>query len=670
MSETVLAMNDAEASYRAGDYLAAADRLLPLVGEEPASAGALRLLGLCRLRLGAPAEALELLERAVRLAPADAIARLHHGLGLQAAGRHSEAAALFRACHTLLPEDPAPALNLAASLLALGDIQGAIQSGRRARLRAPTMPQAHYTLGLGYLSAGLNELAVTCFRRATTLAPNMAEAWVNLGVAHYRGGRIEAAKEAMRAALKADPENRAATANLGGFLRLTGEVEAAETLLRAQVARDPDAIGARLNLAADMLQEDRAADALALLGDRAPSERAMRQHWLLQHALAHIKLGRPDEARAALAALGAVPTALVPLLHWRHVLLAHAEGDVAAARHHATLMEATLDITAAPLPEHQIMGHYDLAKFWSGLGEVERAFSHWTAGHRLLARFQPFARAEHADAIEATMKWHDAARLHDGPRAANADQTPVFVVGMPRSGTTLVEQILAAHPDVHGAGERAALARTFARLGGGDGAEAVRRIAGLDAATLDAEAARYLRDLHAIDKDAKRIIDKMPGNYRYLGLTALMLPGARVISCERDPRDIGLSIFTFRFYGLHAYAHDLADLGWTIAQQRRLMAHWHETLPNPILTVKLADWVEDFAGTLRRVLDFLDLPYDAACETFHEADRRVRTVSRAQVRQPINARGIGRWRHYQRQLEPLVAALREHGALQDEPDIS
>jgi Flp pilus assembly protein TadD len=661
------AMTDAEASYRAGDYSAAAYRLLPLVSDEPHSARALRLLGLCRLRLGALAEALELLERALHLAPADPLAQLHYGLGLQAAGRHHEAVPLFRACLTVMPDDPAPALNLATSLLALGDTKGAIHTSRRARLRAPNMPQAHYTLGLAYLSAGLNERAVTCFRHAAKLAPRLAEAWINLGVAHYRCGRIDAAKQATRAALQVHPENRAATANLGGFLRLTGETEAAERLLRAQVARDPEAIGARLNLAADLLQEDRATEALDLLGNLAPSDRDMRQHWLLQHALAHIKLGRSDDARAALMALDSVPPALVPLLHWRHVLLAHGDGDVAGARHHAALMEATLDIAGATVPEHQIMGHYDLAKFWSGLGEVERAFTHWTAGHRLLARFQPFARSEHVDAIEATIKWHDAARLHNGPRATNPDQAPVFIVGMPRSGTTLVEQILAAHPDVHGAGERPALAQTFARLGGGEGAAAVRRIAALDAATLDVEAVRYLRDLHAIANDAKRIIDKMPGNYRYLGLTALMLPGARVISCERDPRDIGLSIFTFRFYGLHAYAHDLVDLGWTIAQQRRLMAHWIDALPNSILTVRLTDWVEDFAGTLHRVLDFLDLPYNAACETFYETDRRVRTVSRTQVRQPINARGVGRWRNYQRPLAPLIAALREYGALNDEP---
>jgi hypothetical protein len=256
--------------------------------------------------------------------------------------------------------------------------------------------------------------------------------------------------------------------------------------------------------------------------------------------------------------------------------------------------------------------------------------------------------------------------LNTGPRATDTDETPVFVVGMPRSGTTLVEQILAAHPDIHGAGERPALVQSLVRLGRGDGPAAIRRIAALDEKALDAEAERYLRELHAIAPAAKRIVDKMPGNYRHLGVAGLMLPGARIIACERDPRDIGLSIFTFRFYGMHPYAHDLGDLGWAIAQQRRLMAHWHAALPNPIITVRLNDWVDDFAGTLHRVLDFLDLPYDAACETFYQTDRRVRTVSRTQVRQPVNARGIGRWRAYEPQLAPLIAALRDNGALEDE----
>jgi hypothetical protein len=143
----------------------------------------------------------------------------------------------------------------------------------------------------------------------------------------------------------------------------------------------------------------------------------------------------------------------------------------------------------------------------------------------------------------------------------------------------------------------------------------------------------------------------------------LLLPGAKFIHCVRDPRDIGLSIFTFRFHGAHGYAHDLSDLGWTIARQARLMDHWKAVLGDRVTTVALHDWVRDFDGTLARVLGHVDLPHDPACERFYERDSRVRTVSRAQVRQPVNARGLGRWRAYATELAPLIAELEAAGIL-------
>jgi tetratricopeptide (TPR) repeat protein len=570
---------------------------------------------------------------------------------------------MFRAAAAKLTEDPAPWLNLSTSLLALGDVTGAIAAARRGKLRAPKMPQAHYVLGLAYLAAGFLEKAADCFAAATKLAPDFADAWVNLGVARYRSGKILPAREAMRAALRADPKNVAAAGNLGAFLRLTGEIEAAETVLRGVIAANPNAATARINFAADLLQEDRAAEALELLDGTSPERGEMRTQWALQRILALIRLGRMREAKAALEALGPVPPGLMPLLQWRRALLAAAAGDEAAARQAARDMASALRESTAMVPEHAIMAHYDLAKFWSQRGDHDSAFAHWVRGHKELARFQPFSRAAHAAFIDANIALLDAARFA-GPRAGNADAAPVFVVGMPRSGTTLCEQILAAHGMVHGAGERAALTRCFWENGGGETAAAVRRVAQLRAPALDGLAGRYLAELHALAPDAARIVDKMPANANYLGLMALLMPGAKVIACERDPRDIGLSIFTFRFYGIHAYANDLADLGWYIGQHRRLMAHWRAALPNPVLTVKLSDWVDDFDGTLRRMLTFLDLPYDAACERFHEVDRRVRTVSRAQVKEKVNARGIGRWRHYETHLAPLIKELEAEGALE------
>jgi len=309
------------------------------------------------------------------------------------------------------------------------------------------------------------------------------------------------------------------------------------------------------------------------------------------------------------------------------------------------------------------MGHYDLARFWSARRDAERAFAQWTLGHRVLARFQPFSRTAYKSFVDATIANFDAARMTHGACAANRDETPVFVVGMPRSGTTLAEQILAAHPEVFGAGERASLEWAFYKLGGVvETPRAAARIAALGAPALEREAQLYLQELRALAPGAARIVDKMPNNFRILGLAMLMFPKAKIIWCLRDPRDIGLSIYSLRFYGHHPYAHDLDDLGWYIGQHRILLRHWQAVMPDSICTVQLADWVENFPLTLKRLTNFLSLDYNSACERFYLSDRPVRTASRTQVRQPVNARGIGRWRHFERQLAPLLESLEANGA--------
>ncbi len=558
----------------------------------------------------------------------------------------------------------------AITLLFEGAADRALVAASEACHRAPDWPQAHYVYGQAWSALGRDAEAERAFAAAIQLAPLWADAWVNYGVARYRQGSVEDAKTAMLQVLGFAPGHPAATANLGAFLRISGGAAAAEQLLSEQLARAPHEIGARLNLAADLLSEERAAEALALLDAVPPPDEAVAfRHWSLQRSLACLQLGRPAEARQdlqRLAGRGPLPAPLAPLVQWRLVLLAAAEGDPDRARREALAMEASLaTVGGAMMPEHAVMACFDLAKFWSGQGETKRAFAQWQAGHDRLRRTQPFSRDAHRAFVDATIAAFPAARFRDGPVAANRDAAAVFIVGMPRSGTTLVEQILDAHRDAHGAGERVALGRLFAEVGEGAAPSGIAALCtALGGESLDAMASAYLAELRALAPGAKRIVDKMPGNFNHLGLVGLMLPGARIIHCTRDPRDVGLSIFTFRFHGEHPYAHDLADLGWYIGEHERLMAHWKAVLPNPILTLRLSDWVEDFDGTLARVLAFLDLPPDPNCARFHEGEGRVRTVSRAQVRQPVNARGLGRWRAYADDLAPLIAELERTGSLE------
>ncbi len=492
--------------------------------ESASAAGFLRRGGEA-LRANDIAAAIELLSRAVELDASDLHAQFQLGVVLQAAGRHAEALGRLRQAQASPGDDPGPFLHAAVSHLALGDNQAVLHAASEACWRGPKLPAAHYAYGQAWAALGEAQRAEQAFAAAIELNPRWADAWVNYGLARYRQDAVDDAKTAMQRALVADPAHSAALSNLGAFMRITGEAHEAEQLLQETLARTPNAVGARLNLAADLLQDERSAEPLALLeGAEPPSEIGALRHWRLQEALALLQLDRGREAREVLeelARMGPAPPALVPLMHWRFVLLALAEGDGARARHEAERMEAALaDMGPEGVPEHAVMARFDLAKFWSGERAPSRAFAQWVEGHKLLARFQPFSRGAHSAFVDASIEAFSAARLKDGARAANRDPAPVFVVGMPRSGTTLVEQILAAHRDVHGAGERTALSHAFGALGGGEGPASITRIAALDSESLGAATARYLETLRELAPSATRIVDKMPGNFSISALSA------------------------------------------------------------------------------------------------------------------------------------------------------
>ena len=380
------------------------------------------------------------------------------------------------------------------------------------------------------------------------------------------------------------------------------------------------------------------------------------------HRLALLAAGRRQDAQADLDAIVPPYGDAAPLVLRRRLLLARAAGDTAAEQQEVAALERVLDDGAEGLPEHRVIAHFDLGRLHAAAGRRAEAFRHWTAGHRIVARFQPHDRARLSAHVDASIASFAAPAA---PRACNDDPAPVFIVGMPRSGTTLAEQILAAHGAVHGAGERAAVHNLVSALTGGwaETAEGARRLASLDAAALDEAAVGFLAELHALAPGAARVVDKMPGNARHLGFLARLLPGARFIHCARDPRDVGLSIFQHRFFGYHPYAHDLGDLGHAIAEHARLMAHWRGLLGGRLIEVALTDWIDDFDATLARVLDFLGLPHDPACARFHEQTRPVRTASAAQVREPVNARGIGRYSAYVTELRPLQEELERAGLI-------
>ncbi|MGH7224665.1 MAG: sulfotransferase family protein, partial [Gemmataceae bacterium] len=239
-------------------------------------------------------------------------------------------------------------------------------------------------------------------------------------------------------------------------------------------------------------------------------------------------------------------------------------------------------------------------------------------------------------------------------------ERPVFIVGLPRSGTTLLEQVLASHSRVFGAGELRFAREDFETLGGGsDGVSEARAFDILQ--TIDADTVRrlgrgHLDRLAALNSDAARIIDKMPDNYLYVGFLTLLFPRARFLHCCRDLRDVAVSCWLTRFRDI-PWSNDFEQMAARFTQYRRVMEHWRTFLPVPVLDVAYEDMVEDLESVARRVAAFLGLEWQPACLEFHRNERPVRTASLSQVRQPIYRHSLGRWRHYQNALQPLFDRL-------------
>jgi hypothetical protein len=247
---------------------------------------------------------------------------------------------------------------------------------------------------------------------------------------------------------------------------------------------------------------------------------------------------------------------------------------------------------------------------------------------------------------------------HAGDFGLDAE-LPVFVVGLPRSGTTLVEQILASHSQVFGAGEIALGRDTMAALGekGADFIEGLRR---LDRQTAHRLASRHLQSLRAFHATALRIVDKMPDNFFSLGLLAILFPRAKLIHCRRDLRDVAVSCWMTHFREVR-WASDQGHMVSRFHQYQRLMEHWRRVLPVPLLEVDYEETVADLEGVARKLVAWCGLAWEPGCLEFHRAKRPVRTASAVQVRQPVFRTSVGRWKHYEHALAPLFARLERMG---------
>ena len=239
-------------------------------------------------------------------------------------------------------------------------------------------------------------------------------------------------------------------------------------------------------------------------------------------------------------------------------------------------------------------------------------------------------------------------------------ERPIFIVGLPRSGTTLTEQVLASHSQVFGAGELRLAREEFDRAAGGDEKQAQAGIfdrpGELDAAGVQGLAGRYLDRLNEIDAAAPRIADKMPDNYQLLGFLATLFPRAKFVHCRRDLRDVALSCWITNFRHIR-WASDPEHIAARFRDYQRVMEHWRQVLPVPMLEIDYEETVADLEGVARRLVSWCGLEWEPGCLTFYKGKQPIRTASVAQVRQPIYSRSVGRWKNYERSMGPLFAKI-------------
>ena len=550
----------------------------------PDDGDALDWQGVLEQHLGRSAVARDCLERAVALDPRSAQRRFHLAECLRAADAHAEALEHYRIAAQLAPGKADIWFGLASTLLAEGEIEAAVQALEAARRLAPQ-------------DAGIAALMRTA----------CAEAAFGAGERLRSGRNWREAASCYRRALELDPAHGRAMVALGICLEQEGDLAAAGALYARATDDHPERAEAPLALGI----------VRAVIGDR-------------------------DGARSALEeAIARVPT--LGTAHYHLALLDGRGRDPAAV---ATLRRLLTRPDLGDDDRAQI--GFALARRLDRLGEHDDAFGALRCANEIRRRVSPFDHHAHRRLVDDLVQRLDRHSFSGTGPSGVPSELPLLVVGMPRSGTTLVEQILAGHDQVHGAGERDDLRRFCRELAGGETprplAEAILL---LDPVTARDLGERYVAALSKTVPSAERIVDKLPGNYLRLGLLARIAPAARVIWCRRDPLDTCLSCWFQSFADGQNFTYDPPALGLVYRLHERLMRHWQQVLPNPILEVRYEDLVMEPETEARRLVTFAGLDWQAGCLDVTANRRPLRTSSLWQAREPIHRRSIARWRHYE-----------------------
>lgn len=600
-----------------GDIDAAVRQIRQATVLDPQCPEAWLLLGNVLGKTGSHSEAIHCQQQAVRVCPDSVEARLGLARSLRAAGQHDDAASQLRSLVQEQPENP-------EALAALGDTLQLMRKSMEAEL---------------------------VYRQLALLAPRDIRGHNGIAESCLSQRKLQESEQSCIAALKLDANNVQALANLGTILQAKGNLDGAHALLQQAVSLAPDDASVHYKFACIALAR----------GDAEQAKHHCRRAIVLKPdfveghaALAsiHEQEGKFDQAWDIIQKLVSGGN------RNPHILFTYAD----LAHRYDKLPTAIRLLEGLVADEHlsrvtRSQSFHQLAELYNRSGDYDRAFLSQRMSNRLKeASFEPQA---HADRISTYIRVFDRNLLASGPCAVNRSELPVFIIGMPRSGTTLVEQILASHLQVHGAGELLDIINIASGLGNNADPETgyPMCLQDIPANRLDEIADRYLEKLRSLDTQSARITDKMPHNFLHLGLIQMLFPAARIIHTVRNPLDTCVSVYFQEFSSYHSYAYDLHHLAAYYREYERLMKHWEQVIKLPILKVPYEQLVNDQEGWSRRLIEFIGLDWDEQCLRFFENRRLVATPSYDQVRQPLYNHSVERWRRYETHLGPLKQAF-------------
>ncbi len=617
-------ISDALRYHGVGDLRRAEQLYRKVLTQDPKHPGALHLLGVIALQTGHAETAIELIEQAVSLVPDDADVYNNLGNAQQSLGRFEDAANSFEKALSLNPRLAETRANLGNTRNQLQQFELAIADYRAALDLKPELPEVRRNLALNLLAVGQSEEALKNIIKAKALNPNSLEIDLSMGNILQELGRKEDAIECYSRILQVQPNSPPALCNLGNVLREQGRLDEAVSHYELALSIDPDFAEAHYNRG--MAYHDS--------GVLDSAMKSFRQALILDE-----HYGKAHRLVASL------------VTHTDH------DADIVA------MENAFHDSTAnADQKMHLAFG---LGKSFEDLGQYEVAFDYYQTANGLHIPSVSFDIEKDSEVFANIKATFTADFLSSrtsskaGSNPSTESETPIFIIGMPRSGTTLVEQILASHPQVHGAGELNLLPQCIAdhikTLMGIDYTAALRHTG---SETLNSIAAEYVEKLQKLAPGVRHTTDKLPMNFLNVGMIKLLLPGAHIIHCQRNPLDTCLSIYkNFLPARGHHYAYDLTELGCYYNLYLDLMEHWREVLPFGFYDISYEELVANQETESRRLVDACALEWDSDCINFHKTLRPVSTISAAQVRKPIYNDSVELWRKYEKQLEPLVETL-------------